>query len=95
MTEFRFYEAKPAFLPLTEAEIWEAINKNDDSNIAAEVTRLACLFWERFRKVARQGHAPPHVTRISVQCPIERVAVIIMLGYIEAEVISVPRMTRH
>jgi len=96
MTEFRFFEARPEFLNLSEAEVWDAINTDDDSDIAAEVTRLACAFWERFQALARRDKQPlPSLTKISVQCPIERVAVIIMLGYVDAEAGSMPQVTQH
>lgn len=96
MTEFTFFEAKPQFLSLSEAEVWDAINRDDDSDVAAEVTRLACMLWQKFQTMARQNDGPPpYITKISVQCPIERVAVIIMLGYIETETGSVPRVTQH
>jgi hypothetical protein len=97
VTTFRFFGAKQAFACLTEAEVWAAIRLDDEDNeIVAEVTRLACILWKEVRAQARQESALPiHISRISVRCPIERVAVVIMLRYIETEADAAPDATLH
>lgn len=83
---FEFSETRPEFARLSEEEVWAALDKNDDNRIACEVTRLICCFWKKFIGVAgRHPVIAPEILQVSVRCPIERVAVMLMAGYIRAQ----------
>jgi hypothetical protein len=91
-----FSETRSEFAHLSEAEVWAAINENGESPISCEVTRLVCCFWKRFQDCARKHHnVPPHIMHVAVRYPIERVAVIMMIGFIESETGISPQITWH
>ncbi len=80
-----FSEAKPEFARFSEAEVWAAIDRNDDNRIACEVTRLICCFWKKFLDCAKKyQNIPPEILHVSVHCPIERVAVVMLTDYIRS-----------
>jgi hypothetical protein len=65
---------------LSEAEVWEAIAEDDCGSIGAEVTRLVAEFTIRLMACAdRHGHAPGCGMQVRVRCPIEHVAVLMMV----------------
>lgn len=91
-----FAEAKPEFVHLTEAEVWAAVDRDDDNSVACEVTRLICCFWKKFLDCAKQyQNVPPEILHVSVRCPIERVAVVMLMGYIRSETGISPLPTLH
>ncbi len=71
--------ARPEFVHLPEAEIWNALDGACGA-IEAEVTRLVAQFTMRLMaRGAPQGRdAGCGMLRIDVRCPIERVAVLMM-----------------
>jgi hypothetical protein len=72
--------ARPQFMHLSEAEVWEAIAEDDCGSIGAEVTRLVAEFTIRLMACAdRHGHAPGCGMQVRVRCPIEHVAVLMMV----------------
>lgn len=93
-----FSGARPEFAHLSEAEVWAALDRDDDddNSIACEVTRLICCFWKRFQDSARKhGNIPPEIMHVSTRCPIEKVAVLIMIGYVESETGIPGHVTQH
>lgn len=71
--------ARPEFMHLSEAELWEAIAEDDCGSIGAEVTRLVAELTIRLMACAdRHGDAPSCGMQIRVRFPIESVAVLMM-----------------
>ena len=71
--------ARPEFVHLSEADVWEAMGGAGGA-IEAEVTRLVAQFTMRLMACdEQQGRdADRGMLRIDVRCPIERVAVLMM-----------------
>lgn len=91
-----FSTAKPEFAHLSEEEVWAAMDRNDDNRIACEVTRLICCLWKRFSGCAKQyKNIPPEILHVSVCCPIERVAVMVLIGYVRSETGSAASLMLH
>ncbi|MDP2205176.1 MAG: hypothetical protein Q8K65_02610 [Alphaproteobacteria bacterium] len=93
-----FPRACPEFARLSEEEVWAALLESDDSRVTVEVTRLVCGFWVQWRGYLRGAglsSLPPELLHIATRCPIERVAVVIMIGYLESETGGVAGITRH
>ena len=91
--------ARPEFTKLSEAEVWEAIDGDTygENPITAEVTRLVARYTVRFKAcVGRHGNVPPHILLVQVRWPIERVAVLLLVGFVEAEAVAAGgRFTLH
>lgn len=93
---FEFAEAMPEFAKLSEAEVWEAVISGDDSKIACEVTRLVCCFWKKYQEcIQKYPNVPPQVLQVSTRCAIERVAVMIMVAYVQIEGKIPPYAMQH
>lgn len=94
-----FPRANPAFIHLSEREIWAALGAQENDNaIEAEVTRLVVSFFERYKTYIEANglqHLPPQIMHITTRCPIERVAVLIMARYIETEAWDKAKTTHH
>lgn len=88
--------ARPEFRNLSESEVWNAI-KDDafaDNPITAEVTRLVVAYMCTFKACAkRKGPVPPDILHVEVHWPIERVAVLMVMSYIETETGAPPWAT--
>lgn len=78
--------ARPEFTALSEAEVWKAVDDDSGNNrIAAEVTRLVAGYAIALKaRVDRHGNVPPQILHVRVQSPIERVAVLMMMGFVDA-----------
>jgi len=71
--------ARPEFVDLSEAEVWKAMGDGTGGAIEAEVTRLVAAFTIRLMASAEQrGQAAVCAMLIEPQCPIERVALLVM-----------------
>jgi hypothetical protein len=84
------------FMHLTEVEVWKAISENDGCNpVGAEVTRLVALYMTTF-KTYIEGHnyVPPTIMHVQVRWPIERVAVLVLVGFLEGEA-GIAGKTKH
>jgi hypothetical protein len=80
--------ARPEFTNLSEACVWKAIvdDPQQGGAIAAEVTRLMVECMKTFKAcVGKDGPAPSRFLRIDTRCPIETVAVLLAVKYIEDE----------
>ena len=91
-------QARAEYESLSEAEVWQEMDEKPDDSVAAEVTRLAVDFFMQFRaymRVRELLRLPPQVMHVCARCPIERVAVIIMVGYMRAETGVPPLVTVH
>ena len=80
--------ARPEFRNLSEASVWKAIvdDPEQGSAIAAEVTRLMVECLKTFKAhVGQDGSAPSRLLRIDTRCPIEAVAALLAVKYIEDE----------
>ena len=78
--------ARPEFVDLSEDDIWEAMAGDDygENPITCEVTRLGAEFVARFKAYADEHRpAPAEVLRVDAHCPIERVAIVTILRYVE------------
>lgn len=85
VVELKFSEARPEFANLSELEILASMHCND-SKISAEVTRLICCFWARVQDAGGASSvASQSVIKVSTCFPIERVAVKLMIQYLESE----------
>lgn len=84
-----FPKANPEFFHLSEREVWAALGaQEDDNTIEAEVTRLVAGFFSRYKNYIEANdlqNLPPQIMHVTTRCPIERVAVKIMVRYIETE----------
>jgi hypothetical protein len=90
--------ARPEFTCLSEAEVWNAINGNDcaENPITAEVTRLVANYTARFMVCARQyENVPPQIMFVRARWPIERVAVLLLVGLVGAKGEFAAGVTRH
>jgi hypothetical protein len=79
--------ARPEFRELHATEVWKAVGGgNPDVNpVVAEVTRLAVAYLAAFKSHADQyGNAPPTLP-LRVRWPIEKVAVLLVVKFMEAE----------
>ena len=84
LENFEFAEAKPEFAHLS------------DNKIACEVTRLICCFWKKFLRIAEKyNNIPPEILHVSVRCPIERVAVVTLMGYVRSQTGASPSLMLH
>ncbi|MDP2205347.1 MAG: hypothetical protein Q8K65_03485 [Alphaproteobacteria bacterium] len=94
-----FPKANPAFCHLSEREVWAALDNHEDDNaIEAEVTRLVASFFSRYKAYIETNglkNLPPHIMHVATRWPIERVAVKIMVRYIETEAWEDGHMTCH
>ncbi|MFN7112849.1 MAG: hypothetical protein ACK4PK_00640 [Alphaproteobacteria bacterium] len=94
-----FPKANPEFLYLSEREVWQALDSRADLNaIEAEVTRLVARFFTQYKNYIEANgldNLPPHIMHVAASCPIERVAVKIMVRYIETEAWDRMDRTRH
>lgn len=96
LENFEFAEAQPEFTHLSEEEVWAAMDRDDDNKIACEVTRLICCFWKKFMRIAKKyQNIPPEIMHVSVCCPIERVAVVALIGYVRSETGSAASVMLH
>lgn len=78
--------ARPEFTGLAEAEVWDALEHDTDGKVAAEVTRLIASYTLLMKAcAARHGPVPPEVLHVSVRWPIERVAVLMLVMFLQSE----------
>ncbi len=79
--------ARPEFRHLVAAEIWKAVGSGNASAdpLAAEVTRLAVAYLAAFKARADQHGIAPHVLQVRVRWPIEKVALLLVVRFMEAE----------
>lgn len=82
-----FCSARPEFVGLSECDVWDAIEGDHygDNPITCEVTRLGAEFLTKFKAFAdERGCVPIGVLQVDARCPIERVAILTLLRYVEA-----------
>jgi hypothetical protein len=80
--------ARPDFINLSEAEVWEVIDSDalGKNPITSEVTRLVAQCMTKFNGHFNQpGYVPPRVLRIEARCPIEKVAALMVVRFIEGK----------
>lgn len=90
--------ARPEFAALSEADVLKAIAGDDygESPVTAEVTRLGVEFMARFRAyVEEHGYFEPRIMQADAQCPIEKVAILTVVRYVEAHRGSVGTVAVH
>lgn len=90
--------ARPEFINLSEAEVWKAVDEDPEQRypIAGEVTRLVAQCMTKFKSHFNQhGYVPPRVLRIEARCPIERVAVLIVVKFVEGKTGAACPVTFH
>ncbi|MGB6940780.1 MAG: hypothetical protein WBE37_00120 [Bryobacteraceae bacterium] len=79
--------ARPEFMNLSEADAWKAIA--DDpwqcNLISGEVTRLVVQCMGTFKAHFGQDGYVPRILRIETRCPIERVAVLLVVKFVQDE----------
>ncbi len=97
--ELRFCEARAEFAGLSEDEIWDAIEGDDynENPITAEVARIGAEFLSRFKAYAdeRGGAVPTAAVHVAARCPIERVAILTLLRYVEVHSAGVRSAAVH
>lgn len=72
--------ARREFFDLSEAEVWAEVAQ-DDGPVAAEVTRLVVFYTKQLLAQGDRGDAGPRgMLCACVSCPIERVALLIIIG---------------
>ena len=90
--------ARPEFIALSEAEVWKAVHDDPEQQhpIAAEVTRLVTRYMAEFMAYfGEREHAPQRVLRVEARCPIEKVAVLMVVTFVEAEAGTACPVTFH
>jgi hypothetical protein len=90
--------ARPEFVNLSESEVWKAIACDDEcaNPVTAEVTRLALGFMALFKAcVERRGHAPHEMMPVKVRCPIEKVAVLMVVTFLDEQASAMYRAPVH
>jgi hypothetical protein len=89
--------ARPEFADLSEAVVWEAVNYKLDSNpIAAEVVRLAIDYMRLFNgSLTQYGYVPARILCVGVRSPIEKVALLMVVKFVEAEAVAAGVLTLH
>lgn len=93
--------ARQDFINLSEDEIWQAISeaisgKLDSNPIAVEVARLAIEYMTRFRgHLTQDGYEPAPILQVGVRSPIEKVAVLMVVKYVEVEAVAAGVVTIH
>ncbi len=70
--------ARPQFVHLSEAEVWKAIAEDVGGSVEAEVTRLVAELTIRLIARAGRGPEPGGGMQVRAQCPIERVALLML-----------------
>lgn len=72
--------------PRLSPEVRNALDKDDDGAISAEVTRLVAGYTMLMKACDdRHGVVSPEVLLIKVRWPIERVAVLMLVEFLESE----------
>lgn len=93
--------ARQDFINLSEVEIWEALReaisgKLDSNPIAVEVARLVIECMTRFQgHLTQDGYVPARILRVDVRSPIEKVALLMVVKYVEAEAMAAGVVTVH
>jgi len=80
--------ARPEFMNLSEADVWKAIADDPEqgTRIAGEVTRLMVQCMGTFKAhFGQDGYVPPRILRIETRCPIEKVAVLLVVEFVHIE----------
>lgn len=89
--ELVFCKARAEFTSLSESEVWNAIEGDvyNDNRITAEVARLGAQFLAQFKAYADEHGGPvaPGAIQVAAQCPIERVAILTLLRYVEVSTV--------
>ena len=90
--------ARPEFMNLSEADVWKAIE--DDpwqcNPVTGEVTRLVVQCMGTFRAhFGQDGYVPPRILRIETRCPIERVAMLLVVKFVQVEGGAACEVTVH
>lgn len=90
--------ARPEFTNLSEDFVWKAIREDPEQGtpISGEVTRLMVECMGTFKALfGEDGYLPPRVLRIEARCPIEKVAVLMVMRFVEAETGAACPVTFH
>lgn len=80
--------ARPEFIHLSEAEVWKTVDEDpwQCNAISGEVTRLVVQCMGTFKAhFGQDGYVPPRILRIETRCPIERVAVLLVVKFVQIE----------
>ena len=90
--------ARPEFTNLSEAEVWKAVDEDPEqrTRIAGEVTRLVACYWSSFKAHFHQHrYVPPRLLRVEARCPIEKVAILLVVRFVEDEAGTACPITLH
>jgi hypothetical protein len=90
--------ARPEFTSLSEAEVWKAVNEDplQRTRIAGEVTRLVACYWSSFKAhFNEQRYVAPRLLHVEARCPIEKVAILLLVKFVEDETGTACPVTFH
>jgi hypothetical protein len=92
-----FCSARPEFTALSEAEVWNAIENDSEGNspVMGEILRLGAEFLAGFKIYVDQHGFKSRGMNFPAGCPIEKVAIEVLMGFIEAETVSVRSRKGH
>ena len=90
--------ARPEFTNLSEAAVWKAVNEDPEqrTRIAGEVTRLVACYWSSFKAhFNEQRYVAPRLLHVEARCPIEKVAILLLVKFVEDETGTACPVTFH
>ena len=79
---------KPEFRTMSEEEIQTAIhnrNRRKSRKVIAEISRLVDEYIANFKIYVARNGAAPFLLEVQVRCPIEKMAVRLMMAALEAD----------
>ena len=81
--------ARPEFIYLSEDEVWKAVDEDDGNDpVNCEVTRLAAQYMMSIKAHCEQHGYVSSRMRFAPRCPIEKVAIHIVVRYVETAWVS-------
>jgi hypothetical protein len=89
--------ARPEFTALSAAEVRNAIENDSEGNnpVTKEVLRLGAEFLARFKIYVDQHGFKSRGMNFPVRCPIEKIAIEVLMAFIAAETASVRSRKGH
>jgi hypothetical protein len=77
--------ARPEFRNVTAAEAWAAVAWSRGDSVELEVARLAIGYLAAFQRHAARLDGAPDVLQVGARWPVERVALLLVVEFIEAQ----------
>jgi hypothetical protein len=70
---------------LPEAEVWKAVAQADEvpNPVAVEVARIAAGYLAEFKRLAESGGNTSPILHVSAGCAVERVALLLVVQFLE------------